>query len=98
MHTQYLTYLDLCDNLKVISLKGTLDRSWLAKIDAALYNLACLLQDLRAEHNTSPLDSGGSTADSYSSESTLSTSSKDESLSNIDLQDSGKANTVRASG
>ena len=44
---------------------------------------------MRAEHNTSPLDSGGSTADSYSSESTLSTSSKDESLSHIDLQDSG---------
>lgn len=45
-------------------------------------------EDLRAEHNTSPLDSAGSTTDSYSSESTLSTSSKDESLGHLDLQDS----------
>lgn len=51
---------------------------------------------MRATNNTSPLDSSGSTADSYVSDTTLSTissSSRDETTSSIDLIESGMVMT-----
>lgn len=44
--------------------------------------------EIRSRDNTSPLDSASSTAESFSSESTLSSGSKDDSGHLIDLQDS----------
>jgi hypothetical protein len=47
------------------------------------------LQDMRSQHNISPLDSSGSTADSYTSDTTLSAGSPSQHSLSTDIADSG---------
>lgn len=55
----------------------------------SLYNIIPF-QELRTQHNTSPLDSSGSTADSYTSDTTLSAGSPGHQSISTDIPDSGK--------
>ncbi|XP_052220898.1 PHD finger protein 13-like isoform X2 [Dreissena polymorpha] len=47
--------------------------------------------EIRSRDNTSPMDSASSTAESYTSESTLSSSSKDDSSRVLDMPDSDES-------
>ena len=70
------------------SLSGLI-KVWIMWLIVDIYFCTQELSQLRVRDNASPMDSASSTAESYCSESTLSSSSKDDSHSNIDLQDSG---------